>query len=1155
VVGGGLSPDTDDRAEPGSGVVMRFGILGPFEVVDRHGRELALGGRKQRAVLAILVLHANEVVSSDRLIDELWGECAPATATKTVQVYVSHLRKALVDGLLVTRGGGYVLRTERCEVDVDRFRRLVADGRRALRAGDPQDALARLDEALGLWRGPPLAEFAYEPFAQSGIAQLEETRLVALEDRIDAELALGEHAAVVGELEALVREHPLRERVRSKLMLALYRSGRQADALEAYRMTRRVLSGELGLEPGRELQRMHRAILDHDPKLDFAAPATSPPRDGDEPVADHSPGIVERRVPTAGSRQRSRPAALIGAAVVLGLIVVAATVVLVRQARHGTGLVATADSVAVIDPGANRVVAQAGVGAGPGAIAAGPGGVWVANTEDHSISNIDPRTRKAVRTLAFGDSVDGVAADAGAVWSMDSTRGLAHRINPMFGTVLKTVKLAPVSVLGSFPSSPTALAANSGVAWFGNNAAQVVRVAGSRAGLWRIDVGNHPSGMAVGAGATWVTDDIDDTVSRIDPTGGVSATIPVGRGASGIIVGGGAVWVAETQDDALARIDPASNSITTTIHVGTRPHGIAWGDGSVWVTNSGDGTVSRVNPQTGHVTATIRVGQSPQAVVVTRGAVWVSIQAHPSSVASSSGAPPGVVRIPRERAFQTLDPPLTNVVDVDESQLLYATCAGLLTYPDRPGMQGKQLAPDAAQALPSVSADGRTYTFKIQPGFRFSPPSGAPVTAATFKHTIERVLNPHVQGYASGYMGDIVGMPAYVAGTTRHLAGVIADNDTLRIRLTAPAPDLPARIASLSFCVVPDDTPNTPQSRPIPTAGPYYIASSSPDQLILARNPNYGGHRPRIPREIVYSFGVRFARAVKDVAAGNSDYVSALQLPLDTHVPATLFKSLEQRYGTTSEAGRAGHQQYYVNPTLSLDSLALNTTRPLFASKRVRQAVNYAIDRQALVQHAGPFLGGQPISHYLPPGLPGSQPAAIYPLGSPNLAKARELATGVHAHAVMYTCNIPACIHAAQIIQRDLRAIGITVEVSSMSINAMYSHLSEPGAQWDIGWQNWQGDYADPSSFLSGLFDSAFGANLGRFSDQGWIRAIRQARRLSGERRLRAYGQLDHALATHAAPIVAWGTDAARDFFAPRVGCQIYQPIYGIDLGSLCPRN
>ena len=247
---------------------MRFGILGPLLVVDDAGRELALGGLRQRAVLAVLLMHAGEALSSDRLIDELWGERPPATATKTLQVYVSNLRKALDEGVLLTRAGGYVLETGENGLDVARFEVLAGEGRRALAAGRPDVAVARLREALELWRGPPLADFAYEAFAQGERARLEETRLAALEDRIDAELALGEHARLVGELDALVREHPMRERFSAQLMLALYRSGRQAEALEAYQRVRAHLAEEQGLEPGPDLRTLQQQILDQAPTLD-----------------------------------------------------------------------------------------------------------------------------------------------------------------------------------------------------------------------------------------------------------------------------------------------------------------------------------------------------------------------------------------------------------------------------------------------------------------------------------------------------------------------------------------------------------------------------------------------------------------------------------------------------------------------------------------------------------------------------------------------------------------------------------------------------------------------------------------------------------------------------------------------------------------------
>ena len=253
---------------------MEFRILGPLEAWDA-GREVALGGPKPRALLAVLLLHANEVVPADRLIDELWGEDSLESAAGALRVNVSRLRKALPPEVLATRPPGYVLRLGADELDLHRFERLVDEGRSLLARGLAAAASERLGEALALWRGPALADFTYELFAQGALARLEEIRLAAFELKIEADLDLGRHNELIGELEALVSEHPLRERLRGFLMTALYRSGRQAEALEAYQEARRALVDGLGLEPSPGLQELERAILQQDPALD----AASPPRD------------------------------------------------------------------------------------------------------------------------------------------------------------------------------------------------------------------------------------------------------------------------------------------------------------------------------------------------------------------------------------------------------------------------------------------------------------------------------------------------------------------------------------------------------------------------------------------------------------------------------------------------------------------------------------------------------------------------------------------------------------------------------------------------------------------------------------------------------------------------------------------------------------
>lgn len=250
--------------------MVEFRILGPLEVVD-DDRPVVLGGQKQRALLGLLLVRAGQVVSTDKLVDELWGEEPPKAAKNSLQNLVVQLRKLLGQDALVTRPPGYVLRVESGQLDLGRFEQLVEQARR----GDPAERAAKLREALALWRGPPLADLAFESFALSETRRLEELRLEVLEERIDADLALGAGAELVPEVETLVREHPLRERLRGQLMLALYRAGRQAEALDAYHAARRTLSDELGIDPGPQLQQLYGQILRHEGALQPSAPRRS----------------------------------------------------------------------------------------------------------------------------------------------------------------------------------------------------------------------------------------------------------------------------------------------------------------------------------------------------------------------------------------------------------------------------------------------------------------------------------------------------------------------------------------------------------------------------------------------------------------------------------------------------------------------------------------------------------------------------------------------------------------------------------------------------------------------------------------------------------------------------------------------------------------
>jgi YVTN family beta-propeller protein len=1116
---------------------MEFRVLGPLEVVD-GGHPLALGRPQQRALLSLLLVHRGEALSSERLVDELWGERPPPTAIKIVQGYVSNLRRALGDGVLVTRGHGYLLRAEAGETDADRFEALAAEGSHRLRHGDAPAAVTCLEQALGLWRGPPLADCAQAPFAQPEIARLLEARLAAAGDLVDARLELGEHAQVIGTLDSLTREHPLKERFVAQLMLALYRSGRQAEALDAYRVFRGRLVEELGLEPGRDLRDLQHAILTQDPALRPADAAPYPARERPAPVTP---------------RRRPRAAIMLAA----GGALLLATIVAVAVSLAGggsAGVRVAPNSLAAIDPGSDRVVSAVPVGTQPGSAVSDAGSLWVANRDDDTISRIDPATLRTLATIPVGGSPVGLAAGPAGLWMVEpaanpdaNTSSIqVGRLDPQFDTVTTRVKIGDV-----VPAGPGAVAAAGGSVWVAPSAGLLTRLnATTGRTVQQLDPNASPAGIAVGAGAVWLTDGDAGNVIRVDPTG-LESSIPVGNGPSGITVGAGSVWVAEALDGTVTRIDPVTRSVVATIPVGSSPAGVAFGDGSLWVADSGDGTVTRIDPATDRVRARIGVGGSPQAITVTDGRVWVTVAA--AIAPAGGGGPGGTLRMLSTETIDSMDPAVA--YEDLSGQLLSATCALLLNYPDESAPAGSQLIPEVAQSLPARSDGGRTYTFTIRPGFRFSPPSDQPVTAATFRDAIERTLSPVMRSPWAYDVTDIVGARAYMAGRARHIAGVTVRGDRLVIRLTHPAPDFPARIATSAFCAVPPDTPVDRNGvNVIPSAGPYYVTSYAPGQgVVLTRNPNYHGRRPHHFARIELRTGVPPARAVADIEAGRADYTT-----FGVDAPASLVTSglaarLAARYGPGSAAAARGRQQYFVHPAAQLDYFYLNTHRPLFADVRMRRAVNLVLDRRRLAALGSEYhpLPDSPTDHYLPPGIPGYRDQHVYPL-SPDIAAARRLADGRGRTAVLYTCNTTPCPEQAQIVKTDLAAIGLRVQIHTFDSATLFTRETAPNPGFDLASQGWAPDYIDPSAMLNALLaDPAYGPPL---RDPAAQRQLAAAAQLTGPRRYLVYGRLDLRLAAQAAPLAAFGNISDDDFFSARIGCQVYG-VYGTDLAALCLRR
>jgi DNA-binding beta-propeller fold protein YncE len=509
--------------------------------------------------------------------------------------------------VLETRPHGYALRVEHLQVDLYRFEDLVERGRDALQAGNPREAASALRESLALWRGAPLAGLEGEPFARDAAGRLDDLRLAALELRVEADLALGRHAALVGELERLVAEHPFREGLRRQLMLALYRSGRQADALAAYRSARRTFMDELGVEPGPELRELEAAVLRHDPGLAApSAPSEGPAR--------------KRRLLVAG---------IVAAA--LALAAAAGIFAAVRSpgsspssARH----VPVADSVVRIDPHTNTIVQVTRVGRQPDAVALGAGGVWVVNWQDRTISRINAAGE--VETIGGVPRADHLAVEGDNVWVSSFDRSSVARIDAKTGEVAESLGLRSQHAEG--------LAIGGGYLWITNPA--TVRRQGietvSRVDLRSdkvvstIPVGQTPIFDTFGEGALWVANYDDDTVSVVSPGSADAETIALGGacGPLGIATGFGSVWVVCYWRQELVRLDPSTRRIVARIPVGSGPLSVSTGGGAVWVTNRDSRTVSRIDPRSNATVATVRLRAplSPQGVIARAEGVWVSVR-------------------------------------------------------------------------------------------------------------------------------------------------------------------------------------------------------------------------------------------------------------------------------------------------------------------------------------------------------------------------------------------------------------------------------------------------------------------------------------------------------------------------------------------------
>jgi YVTN family beta-propeller protein len=965
---------------------LEFRILGPFEVSER-GQPLEVGSGKQRALLALLLLNFGEVVSTDRLIDGLWAERAPASAPNSVHIYVSRLRRALGNGLLETRGHGYVLALDSEQLDLTRFERLLDEGREFLADDGAAPAAETLRAALALWRGPPLADFGSEPFAQDEIARLEELHVNALEERIEADLALGRHAALVPELEALVREHPLRERLCAQLMVALYRSGRQAEALEAYQQARRMLREELGLEPGRNLQELERAILNHDPELD-----------------------LPKRTPSVRERAPRRGGALIaiGAAVLLSAAVAIAAIEL--TGGDGPGLAAaSANSVAALDTRSNRIVADVPVGNGPTSVAVGEGSVWVTNALDRSVSRIDPDSGAVLQRIDVGGDPSGIAVGAGAVWVANSLDGTVSRIDPQTN---REVQAIPVGV------TPTALAVGDGVVWVTSaeerNVARI-DVARGRVVGDRIATGALGHGIAVGAGSVWVTDGSSRSVVRIDSRrGSVVDGVSVGNGPTGIAFDDGSVWVANSLDGTVMRIDPGTSRVTATIPVGEGPDGIAVGSDAVWVSGEFSEKIARIDPAENRVVERIPIANRPKGLALHENRLWIAVQA------SGAGHRGGRLVVGGDLEG-SIDPSFMSWAGTISA--LSTAYDGLVGPARRGGSEGGQIVPNLARSLPVITAGGTTYAFQLRRGIRYS--NGTLVKASDFRRAFERRFHGDFPPTIPLLGADACKRRPRSCDLGR---GIRTDDATGTIVFHLRRPDAQFLRWWAWTPPIPRGTPDRDTgTRPVPSTGPYMIESYAPERaLTLVRNPYFHvwsrAARPDgFPDEIEFRMGLR--NGVAAVERGRAD-VTFMSNEQPEYIKA--FEDFRARFAS----------RVHLEPVQATVLLFLNTTQSPFDDVRVRRAVNYAVDRAAI---AGSYGVSQPTCQLRPPGTVGFRrycpyTAAASKVGewkAPDLARARRLvaASGTQGMSVVVWTYPGFWERAAEASVRALRQLGYRAKI------------------------------------------------------------------------------------------------------------------------------
>ena len=527
------------------------------------------------------------------------------------------------------------------------------------------------------------------------------------------------------------------------------------------------------------------------------------------------------------------------------------------------------------------------------------------------------------------------------------------------------------------------------------------------------------------------------------------------------------------------------------------------------------------------------------------------------SASAKADARGGTFRYDSRSDFDYIDPSLAYFTHT--WQLGAAVSLQLLGYPDKEGAEGSRLRPEAAAGMPTVSRDGKTYTFRIKPGFRFS--NGTPVTSRNFAFSINRALNPKMQSPAASFVEDIVGAKAVLDGKAATASGIRTPNaTTLVIKLTKVAPDFLSRMTMEFFPAMPLNTPAVPEGvqAPMVSAGPYFVKEwVQKRSALVVRNPYWNNNkepwkslgRPNNVDAVQYTFGNELAATKLRIDQNQTDFGG---------IPTAEYAGLVEKYGINKE-------RFFIRKNLVFWYLALNNEGALFkGNTKLRQAVNWAIDRPQMVRQHGYLAGGR-TDQILPPGMPGFKNWSIYPLGGVNntsLTKAKGLAQGNlrSGKAVFYAFNAAFGPTVAQVVQFNLKQIGIDVEIKQFDRVVQHEKVGTRGEPFDISHSGWGADYADPSNFINVLLDgtriqATNNVNESYFNDPTFNRRMAQAAALSGDARLKAYGELDRDITKDGAPLATYINTNGRYYVSQSVGCFTVDPTHGvINLVAICKK-